>query len=125
MVPVSGFAMNLTHIAERHAATGAHVIVSNIIDLSRAPIAAMLDAIQIPKAVLVARILDFNARIAELAKRPRFKVVDIFSITRREPSFERLFGTDGFHPSTLGYDRWAEELWAHVEPVGRAWAPGP
>ncbi|MBL8957004.1 MAG: SGNH/GDSL hydrolase family protein, partial [Myxococcaceae bacterium] len=80
MVPVSGFALNLGHIADTLEKTGAHVVVSNIIDLSRAPIASMLDTLQIPKAVLVARILDFNARIGELAKRPRFTVVDLHSV---------------------------------------------
>jgi lysophospholipase L1-like esterase len=124
LVPVSGFAMNLGAIADALASTGAHVVVSNIIDLSRAPIAAMIDALQIPKAVLVARILDFNARIAELAKRPRFTVVDLFSVSVREgAAFAQLFGADGFHPSSIGYERWTDELWPHVEPIGRAWAP--
>ena len=87
--------------------------------------AAMIDALQIPRAVLVARILDFNARIAALAKRPRFTVVDLFSVSVREgPAFAQLFGADGFHPSGLGYERWTDELWPHVEPIGRAWARG-
>ncbi len=125
MVPVSGFTLNLGHIADTLEKTGAHVVVSNIIDLSRAPIATMLDALQIPKAVLVARIFDFNARIAELAKRPRFTVVDLFSVSVREgPAFSQLFGADGFHPSAMGYERWADELWPHVEALGRSWTPG-
>lgn len=126
MVPVSGFELNLNHIADTLAKTGAHVVVSNIIDLSRAPIASMLDVVQIPKAVLIARILDFNACIAKLAHRPRFTVVDLFSVSVREgAAFSQLFGADGFHPSALGYERWADELWPHVEALGRAWQPAP
>lgn len=123
MVPVSGFELNLNTIADGLQRTGAKVVVSNIIDLSRAPIAAMIDVLQIPRAVLVARIVDFNARIAALAKRPGFSVVDLFGVSTREPSFAALFGNDGFHPSAKGYDRWADELWPHVEAAGRAWVP--
>lgn len=122
MVPVSGFALNLEHIADRLASTGAHVVVSNLIDLSRAPIASMLDAIQIPRAVLVARIIDFNARIAALKARPSFTVVDLFSLSVEQgPSFVELFGSDGFHPSAKGYERWADALWPHVEAIARGW----
>ena len=124
MVPVSGFALNLEHIADQLQSTGAQVIVSNIIDLSRAPIASMLDVIQIPRAVLVARIVDFNAHIAKLKSRPGFTVVDLFSLSVQEgPKFTELFGSDGFHPSAKGYERWADELWPHVEAVARAWKP--
>ncbi len=124
MVPVSGFALNLEHIADKLQSTGAHVVVSNIIDLSRAPIASMLDAIQIPRAVLVARIVDFNATIAKLRARPNFTVVDLFSVSVELGSqFSELFGSDGFHPSAKGYDRWADALWPHVETVGKAWRP--
>ena len=124
MVPVSGFALNLEHIADRLQSSGAHVVVSNIIDLSRAPIASMLDVIQIPRAVLVARIVDFNAVIAKLKGRPGFTVVDLFSVSVQEgPNFTELFGNDGFHPSAKGYDRWAAELWPHVEAIGKGWRP--
>lgn len=124
MVPVSGFALNLEHIADELQKTGAQVVVSNIIDLSRAPIASMLDVIQIPRAVLVARIVDFNAHLAKLRSRPGFTVVDLFSVSVQQgPNFTELFGSDGFHPSAKGYERWADELWPHVEAIGRAWKP--
>jgi acyl-CoA thioesterase I len=124
MVPVSGFELNLEHIADKLQSTGAHVVVSNIIDLSRAPIASMLDVIQIPRAVLVARIVDFNRIIAKLKARPNFTVVDLFSVSvELGARFSELFGSDGFHPSSKGYDRWADALWPHVEAVGKAWRP--
>ena len=79
------------------------MVVSNIVDLSKAPIASMLSALQIPKSLLEQRLADFNARIAALKSRPRFHVADLDSITAREgPTLSQLFSSDGFHPSSKG-----------------------
>jgi lysophospholipase L1-like esterase len=126
LLPIESFEANLNAIADGLARTEAEVVVSNIIDLSLAPIAAMIDVLQIPRAVLTERIAAFNARIAALKSRHRFHVVDLHAITARESStLSQLFAEDGFHPSAKGYERWADELWPSVEAIGRAWSvPG-
>jgi lysophospholipase L1-like esterase len=126
LVPVGTFEMNLKLIGDALEKTGARVVVSNVIDLSRAPIAAMVDALlQLPKAVFVARLMQFNGAIAKLSRRPNFEVVDLFSVVAREKNIDAIFSGDGFHPSAHGYDRWAEELWPHVEAAAREWTPPP
>src|SRR5438105_1869021 len=72
LVPVETFASNLGSIAESLQSTGAQIVVSSLIDLARAPIAQMIDVLQIPRALLTERIADFNARIDALRQRPNF-----------------------------------------------------
>lgn len=124
LVPLETFSANLKRIADALATSGAQVVVSNIIDLSKAPLAAMIDVLQIPRSVLGQRIADFNAELAALKARQNFHVADLFAISAREgPTFAQLFSADGFHPSPRGYERWADELWPHVEAIARAWDP--
>jgi acyl-CoA thioesterase I len=126
MVPMGTFEMNLKLIADALEKTGAHVVVSNVIDLSRAPISAMIDALlQMPKALFVDRLLKFNATLGALGKRPGFQVVDLFRVVAQERDVNAIFSQDGFHPSSHGYDRWADELWPHIESAARAWSPPP
>ena len=55
----------------------------------------------------------------------RFTVVDLFSFTHRTvPGHPELFSADGFHPSSLGYDAWAEVMWPSVEAAARRWQQG-
>jgi lysophospholipase L1-like esterase len=123
MVPVGTFEMNLKLIADRLETTGAEIVVTNIVDLSLAPIAAMVDAVlRIPQPVFHKRLDEMNARIAALARRPRFTVIDICAVSRRElRDHPEYFGPDGFHPSAAGYARWAELLWPKVHAVSREW----
>lgn len=123
MVPMGMFETNLKMIADALEGTGARVLVSNVIDLSRAPIAAMIDALlQVSRALFLKRLEQFNAALNALGRRPNFQVVDLFSVVAKEPNVDAIFSPDGFHPSSLGYDRWAEELWPHVETAARAWS---
>jgi lysophospholipase L1-like esterase len=122
MVPMGTFEMNLKLIADALQKTGARVVVSNVIDLSRAPISGMIDALlHVPKAMFVSRLLKFNSAFEALAKRPGFQVVDLFSVVAKEVDVAHIFSGDGFHPSAHGYDRWAEELWPHVEAAAKGW----
>ena len=125
LVPVSTFEMNLKVIGKALEQTGAKVVVSNLIDLGRAPIAVMIDSmLRIPRAMFIQRIEAFNAAIGSFSKRPNFSVVDLFSLsTRSAEDFNGLFASDGFHPSAKGYERWTQELWPHVEAAARAWKP--
>jgi acyl-CoA thioesterase-1 len=122
MVPMGTFEMNMKLIGNALEKTGARVIISNVIDLSRAPIASMIDAmLRIPRALFITRMAQLNGVIQALATRPRFTVVDLFGVMGRTPDITPLFGSDGFHPSALGYDTWANELWPHVEAAAKAW----
>lgn len=125
MVPVDTFRMNLKLIAGALEKSGAEVIVSNITDLSLAPVAAVVEAfIRIPKAMFATRLAQLNEALGALARRPRFTVVDVFGQSRAElagPGGAELFSPDGFHPSAKGYQRWAELLWPPVEAAAKRW----
>jgi len=124
MVPVGTFKMNLELIARQLEASGAEVVVSNLIDLSHAPVAAMVEAfLRIPRTAFDRRLEEMNTLVNALGRRPRFTVVDLFSFSRRElPGHAEYFASDGFHPSPLGYDRWTELMWPPVEAVARRWS---
>lgn len=123
MVPVGTFEMNLKLIADQLQISGAEVVVSNIIDLSLAPIAALIDAsLRISLLTFQRRLDELNARIDALGRRAGFTVVDLFSFSRRElAGHPEYFCPDGFHPSPAGYDRWADLMWPAVELVAARW----
>ena len=126
MVPLGTFEMNLKLIANQLEASGAEIVVSNLIDLTQAPIAGLVDAfLNIPRALFVRRVLEMNERLSALARRPRFTLVDLFSLSARELSAHpEYFSPDGFHPSAAGYDRWAELMWPAVQAVASRWREG-
>jgi acyl-CoA thioesterase-1 len=119
MVPLGTFEMNLKLVADRLEASGADVVVSNLVDLTQAPIAGLVETLlHIPRALFSRRVHELNERLNTLARRPRFTVVNMFSFSARElPSHPEYFCRDGFHPSPAGYERWAELLWPAVECV--------
>jgi lysophospholipase L1-like esterase len=123
LVPLGTFEMNLKLIADRLEASGADVVVSNLVDLTHAPIAGLVDAfLRIPRALFARRVQEMNDRLNMLARRPRFAVVDMFLFSARElASHPEYFGPDGFHPSSAGYDRWAELIWPAVQAVAQRW----
>lgn len=123
LVPAGTFKMNLKGIADALEGSGADIVVSNLIDLTQAPIAALVETmVGIPARAFVKRIEEFNDILNGLAKRPRFTVVDLYGATHRElPAHPEYFCGDGFHPSAEGYERWAELLWPKVETIASAW----
>jgi len=125
MIPLGTFEMNLKLIANALEASEAEIVVSNLVDLTQAPIAALVDlALRVPRALFARRVQEINERLNALARRPRFTVVDVFSLTSRElPSHPEYFCPDGFHPSPAGYDRWAELMWPAVEHIAQRWGP--
>ena len=95
--------------------TDAQIIVTNIPDISSAPMvpSSMRDQYH-------QKIVTFNQRLEEIASRNGATVFDIYSITTRElPSHPEYFSRDGFHPSDEGYELWANEMWPTVERVVR------
>jgi acyl-CoA thioesterase-1 len=58
----------------------------------------------------------FNEALTRVAGRYGVEVVDLYHPSRAEvPRRPELIAADGYHPSDLGYARWAELLWSGVE----------
>lgn len=93
--------------------THAVILVTNIPDISSAP--------SIPgpmRSGYQQQIVRFNERLEEIANRHGVIIFDIHSITRDAlPSHPEYFSADGFHPSDLGYELWANEMWPTLERV--------
>lgn len=97
----------LTTLREK---THAQIVVSNIPDVSSAPRipASMRNTYQ-------QQIISFSQRLEEIAKRHGVTVFDVYTITKDElPTHPEYFSSDGFHPSDLGYELWATQMWPTV-----------
>jgi acyl-CoA thioesterase-1 len=111
-VPLATYAENLDAILGRLAADTDAVIVVNLLpDLAVTPRFRNRDS-----APRVARLsAEFNEVVARTAKRHGALVVDLYEASRREvPGHPELLAADGYHPSDLGYARWAELMWEAV-----------
>ena len=72
MVPPTTFSSNLQRIADQLERSGAHVVVSTLVDLTLAPIAAMVESLLgVPLAMVGQRIAELNEQLLALSKRPR------------------------------------------------------
>jgi len=105
------FASNYETILRRlKNETNAWIVVSNIPDIStstRVPISLQLQTQQ--------TIVQYNKKLEEIAASYGVVVVDVFSVTREElPKHPEYFSDDGFHPSDLGYEFWADKMWPTV-----------
>ncbi len=93
--------------------THAQIVVTNIPDISTAP--------RIPgfmRSEYQQQIIRFNERLAEITTRHGVTVFDMYSISKDElPSHPEYFSSDGFHPSDLGYEMWATQMWPTLERV--------
>ncbi len=123
LVSEDAFGANVEAIAEVLQPTGARVVVCNLVELGHAPAATAAQAwVGISPAMISERVKRFNARLAKLASRPGFEVVDLFTPSLAElRSTHSYFSPDGFHPSSKGYDRWAELCWPAVWRAVEAW----
>jgi acyl-CoA thioesterase I len=93
--------------------THAVVVVNLIPDLAVTPRFARSD-----KRDLVGRLtVRFNDALKTKAREYDVPLVDLYSRSRDEvPKRPELVAADGYHPSDLGYARWAELMWTRVEP---------
>lgn len=58
----------------------------------------------------------FNEALERLGHAYGAEVVDLYTASHREiPVRRELVGRDGYHPSDVGYARWAELVWAGIE----------
>src|SRR5262249_12585095 len=58
----------------------------------------------------------FNDALRRQATAVGAEVVDLYEVSRDElPRRPELVGRDGYHPSDVGYERWAELMWQGIE----------
>ena len=109
---VERFARNYEEIIKRlKAETGAVLVITNIPDMSFAPV---IPASQRDETRRIVQL--FNERLEAIAKRYELRVVDTYAETHRViPSHPEFFSEDGFHPSAEGYEYWAEAMWPTVK----------
>ena len=109
---VERFARNYEEIIKGiKARTGAPVVVTNLPDVSLAPVIPVF-----MRAEARRRIELYNERIAEIAGRYGLLVVDAYSATHEViPAHPEFFSSDGFHPSDVGYEYWAKTMWPTVK----------
>jgi acyl-CoA thioesterase I len=105
------FSRDLQVIADSVHRTKAAVVISTLPDLSLSPSA------QGSPASVSRRIQQYNAAIQTVAERYGFQVADLWTASRAASRAEgpAIWAADGFHPSALGYERWAEAMWPAAE----------
>jgi acyl-CoA thioesterase-1 len=110
-VPAAVFAQRLERIvSEVKARSPAIVVMSNLPDVSLAPV---IPAAFRPAAAQLVQ--AYNAVIAATARRHDVTLVDMYTASRREiPAHPEFFSPDGFHPSDAGYRFWAGLMWPQV-----------
>jgi acyl-CoA thioesterase-1 len=111
-VPLADYTRNVDTILGRLVAETTAVLVVNLLpDLAVTPRFRGHEA----EAVVGRRSIEFNTALARLAKGYGVHVVDLYEASRREvPNRPELMAGDGYHPSDLGYARWAELMWDAV-----------
>ena len=117
-VPLADYTGNMDTILGRLVAGTQAVVVMNLLpDLAITPRFHGHEA----EAIVGRRSIEFNAALKRLAKRHGVHVVDLYEASRREvPSRPELMAGDGYHPSDLGYARWAELMWDAVRSTIRS-----
>jgi lysophospholipase L1-like esterase len=90
---------------------GAAVVVTNIPDISSAPVIPAPMREEAHRVILV-----FNEIIRGVAERHRLLLVDVYEQSREVvPAHPEFFSPDGFHPSDEGYEYWAQMMWPTVK----------
>ena len=106
------FARNYEEIIRRlKEETSATIVVTNIPDISYAPVVPISARDETRR-----RVQAFNEKIEAIAKRYELMVVDAYSETQSIiPTHPEFFSEDGFHPSDAGYEYWAKTMWPTVK----------
>ena len=107
-VAVGAYERNMDVILRRLSEETSAVVVVNLVpDLTVTP------RFKSAGFVMGRRASEFNAAIVKTAKRHGARIVDLYAASRAEvPKHPELVSDDGYHPSDLGYARWAELMWA-------------
>jgi acyl-CoA thioesterase I len=106
------FARNYEEIIKRlRAETPAAIVVTNIPDISFAPVVPLYARESTRHSVQL-----FNEKVHAIAERYHLTVVDVYTETHRViPTHPEFFSEDGFHPSAEGYEYWAKTMWPLVK----------
>jgi acyl-CoA thioesterase-1 len=105
------FARNYEEIIKRLKETGARIVVTNIPDISFAPVVPAYARDETRQ-----RVQFFNEKVHAIAERYGLLVVDIYTETHNViPTHPEFFSEDGFHPSDAGYEYWAKTMWPTVK----------
>lgn len=111
-VSLEKFARNFEEIVSQlKTKTSAAIVVSNLPDISFAPVvpASLRDQTR-------SQINVFNQRISEIVARYQLVLVDAYTETHAVmPTHPEFFSDDGFHPSDAGYEYWAKTMWPAVK----------
>jgi lysophospholipase L1-like esterase len=107
------FRDDLERMARRLKPTGASLVIVNVPDMALAPVAKL-----VPSQLYEGRIESFNEAIATVARAHGMHLVDLFSASREFlPQRPDFFCQDGFHPSDVGYEQWADLMLPTVQPL--------
>jgi acyl-CoA thioesterase I len=105
--PDDAFAVNLEEIVVPLRKLAAPIAIANIPDLALSPAVARM----VPRSLYERRIELFNEHVTATAARHKLSLVDLYGWSRHAlPGHPEFFSPDGFHPSSLGYDVWAERI---------------
>ena len=105
------FARNLGVIADRLDRARCPVIVGTLPNLSHAPAAGLAQHfLGISRAMIEARIVEYNDRVRRIAMDHSYTLVDLFGAARLDEHPE-YFSSDGFHPSADGHAAWFAAMW--------------
>ncbi|MDT4954969.1 MAG: acyl-CoA thioesterase [Acidobacteriota bacterium] len=98
----------IKHLKEE---TSARIVVTNIPDISFAPVVPAYARDETRRRVQL-----FNEKVHAIAERYDLTVVDIYTETHNViPKHPEFFSEDGFHPSDAGYEYWAKTMWPTVK----------
>jgi lysophospholipase L1-like esterase len=105
------FARNYEEIIKSlRSETKATIVVTNIPDISFAPVVPLTAREHTRRNVEL-----FNERVHDIAERYGLSVVDVYTETHRAiPAHPEFFSEDGFHPSAEGYEYWAKTMWPQI-----------
>ena len=116
-VPLADYTRNVETIFRRLVAETGGLQLRVVSDLAVTPRFRGHEA----EAMVARRSIEFNAALARLAKRHGVDIVDLYAPSQREvPARPELMAGDGYHPSDVGYARWAELMWEAIRSRIRA-----
>jgi lysophospholipase L1-like esterase len=112
-VPVEAYEKNVDAILRRlHGETRAVTVVNLIPDLVVTPRFRAHRA----RNALGRQTVRFNEALERRSREHGAELVDLYLASQREvPARPELIGADGYHPSDVGYARWAELVWPGIQ----------
>jgi acyl-CoA thioesterase-1 len=111
-VPLPQYAAELDTLLGQLQTTHARVLVGNVPDLARLGVYKNVD-----QAALESTVAEWNGVIADTTARHGAVLVDLFARWQDLAEHPEYVSTDGFHPSTAGYQQLAD-LFAAANDAG-------